>query len=382
MGDRDQATSTQLREIQEQLESLSVGALGLAEAGFSGARLEALRKRPERTSPFPKLLPTEPALVVLNAKPKTGKTTLAGYLAQCWACGEPPWEGVSPLPGTRALILSAEQPAVRVDATLRRMDTTHDSVTREKWTERVTLVARDPELPRSAARMLTLDGTGRALLRQGLLRAQREGDPYGIVVADSLSRLVPEGLDENSNSEMSAWLAPLQQLAEELGVYVLMIHHVGHAGRGEARTAARGASAIAAVAQAAWLLENVSNNPRQRRLHVQGNAVLERRLLFEVADDHNEPGEILFWRPADPLAAYDPAELVAEGESLSTNALAWRLQGDESTKGESPKGQYQRKARALREAWAKTGAIEMSEGPRKAKMIRRPPGESDAEVPS
>jgi hypothetical protein len=384
-GDRDQATRSQLREIEEALEAVSVGALGLAEVGFSGSRLEALRKRPERVSPLPKHLPPEPALVVLNAKPKTGKTTYAGFLAQCWGCGVSPWEGAPALPGTRALILSAEQPAERVDATLRRFDTTSEHVTREKWTERVTLIARDPELPQAAARMLTLDATGRALLRQGLLRAKREGDPYGLVVLDSLSRLVPEELDENSNTDMSSWLAALQELAEELGVFVLLIHHVGHASRDEARTAGRGASAIAAVAQAVWLLENSTDDPRQRKLHIQGNAMPETRLLFSVAGEKNEPGAILYWRPADPLEVYNLDELLAEGEEISTTGLAWRLQGEERVKGKSPKGQYQRKAAQLRESWLRSGAIETFEGGHRAKMIRRPrvetTGENSAEVP-
>ncbi len=384
-GDREPETRTQLRSLEEQLEAVSVGALDLAVVGFSGARLEDLRKRPERVSPFPKLLPPEPALAVLNAKPKTGKSTFAGFLAQAWACGVSPWEGAPELPGSRALVLSAEQPVERVDATLRRLDTMSENITREKWSQRVTLIARDPELPKAAARMLTLDGTGRALLRQGLLRARREGDHFGLVVLDSLSRLTPEGFDENDNSHMTAWLAPLQELAEELGTYIVTIHHVGHADRNEARTAGRGASAIAAVAQAVWLLENSTDDPRQRKLHIQGNAVPETRLLFSVAGEKNEPGAILYWRPADPLEVYSLDELVAEGEEISTTGLAWRLQGEERAKGKSPKGQYQRKAAQLRESWLRTGAIETFKGGHGAKMIRRPrvetTGEDSAEVP-
>lgn len=381
-GDRDATTREELREIEEQLEGVSVGSLDLAAAGFSGERLEALRKRPVRVSPFAKLLPPEPGLVVFNAKPKTGKTTLAGYLAQAWACGVSPWEGAPALPGSRALVLSAEQPVERVDATLRRLDTMSANVTREKWTERVTVVARDPELPRNAARMLTLDGTGRALLRQGLLRARREGDPYGLVVLDSMSRLVPENLDENSNAEVSAWLAPLQELAEELGVYIVLIHHVGHAeGRNEARTAGRGASAIAAVAQGLWLLEN-ADDPRQRRLHVQGNALTETRLTFQVAGEENEPGEILYWRPADPLDSYDLEELVGD-EEITTGELAARLQDPPLKEGERAGGVAQRLAAALRNEWQKAGLIEVREGKRRSKLLRRilhDEGETEEEI--
>ncbi len=377
-GDRDANTRGVLRDVEEQLEAVSVGALDLAAAGVD---LEALRNRTPRVSPFPKLLPPEPGVVACNARAMTGKTSYAGAIAQAWACGVSPWEGAPALPGSRALVLSAEQPAERVDATLRRLDTMSENVEREKWSERLTLIARDPELSRSAARMLTLDGTGRALLRQGLLRARREGDPFGLVVLDSLSRLVPEGLDENSNSEMTAWLAPLQELAEELAVYIILIHHVGHAeGRNEARTAGRGASALAAIAQAVWLLENVSDDPRLRRLHVQGNAVPETRLTFRVAGEENEPGEILYWRPADPLESYDLTELVGEREEITTSELAARLQDPPPKEGERAGGVAQRLAAALRNEWQKAGLIEVREGKRRAKLLRRKHPDEEEEI--
>ncbi len=370
-GERTPETRAELSEVEEQLETLSVGALSLADVGFSGARLETLRKRPERVSPFPKLLPPEPALVVLNAKPKTGKTTFAGFLAQAWACGVSPWEDAPELPGSRALVLSAEQPVERVDATLRRMDTTHEGITRDKWSERITIVARDPELSKAAARMLKLDETGRALLRQGLLRAKREGDPYGLVILDSLSRLTPEGFEENDNSAMTAWLAPLQELAEELGVYVLCIHHVGYSGREEARTAGRGASSLAAVAQAVWLLDNPSSNPRQRNLRIEGNAIPATRLTFEVAGEKSEPGEILYWRPVDPLAVFDLEDLVAMDEQITTGELAVRIQDPPPEPGQRAGGAAQRMATKLRNEWKKAGLVEVTDGERGAKKLRR-----------
>ncbi len=108
-GDTAPETHAELQEIHEQLKAVSVGALDLAEVGFSGVRLAEIRKRPKRVSPFPGLLPPEPALVLLNSKPKTGKSTLAGFIAQAWGCGVPPWEDAPALPGSRALVLSAER---------------------------------------------------------------------------------------------------------------------------------------------------------------------------------------------------------------------------------------------------------------------------------
>jgi len=369
-GDRNEVTLKRMRDLEEQLIPLNTGALDLDDLGFSGDRLKELRKRPEIVSPFPKLFPPEPGLIVLNAKPKTGKTSFAGFIAQAWACGVSPWEGAPVLPGSRALILNAEQPLVRVDATLRRLDTLGNS-SRAKWTERVSLVARDRELSKSAERMLTLDGTGRRMLKQALIEAQRASDPFGLVVLDSMSRLVPDGLDENSNSEVSAWLAPLQKLAEELETYIVVIHHVGHAeGRGEARTAGRGASAIAAVPQAIWLLETSRDDPRQRRLHVQANAIPENRLTFAVCGEDNEPGEILYWRPADPMSTYDPAEILAETEEISTSELAARIQ-DPPPDGNARANQASMKtARTLRNSWERAGVIDVRVGRHSAKLLR------------
>jgi len=373
-GDTKPETHAELQEIYEQIKAVSVGAIDLADAGFSGDRLDELRRRPKRVSPFPGMLPPEPALVVLSAKPKVGKSTLASSIAQAWACGVSPWEGVPKLPGSRALVLSAEQPVERIDATLRRMDVAHDQITRSKWSERVTILARDPELSKSAARMFTLDRDGRSLLRQGLLRAKREKDPYGLVILDSLSRLAPGELDENSNMEMTAFLAPLQELAEELAVYVVVIHHVGHSGRNNAVSAGRGASAIAAVAQAVWLLEKTESNPRQRSLHVEGNAVSETRLAFEVGSEEDEPGHILYWKPIDPLASYNATDLIGESEEINTVTLAARIQDPPPKEGDGVSDTAKRKATKLRNKWEKAGEIDVRKSKKKnATMMKRIP---------
>jgi len=374
------SASGQIQGLVEQLTALGSSAEDAQSLGFTGGSLIAIRNRPARVSPFPGYLPPEPALVVLNARPKTGKTTFAGYLAQAWACGVSPWGNAPALPGTRSLVISAEQPAERIDSTLRRMDTGSAAVTRDEWTDRVTLIARDPDLSRGAAQMLTLDGTGRAVLRKCLLSAQECENPFGFVVLDSLSRLTPDGFDENDNSQMTAWLAPLQEIAEESGAYLICIHHVGHAeGRGEARIAGRGASALGAVAQAIWLLENVPEDPRHRKLHVQGNAISEARRQFAVCGEENEPGDILYWRLADPLGGYELDDLIAESEELSTTALAWRVQGELPSKGKSPQANHQRRATQLRESWLQRGLIQTFEGPRGSKMLRRLEAETPQE---
>ncbi len=171
--------------------------------------------------------------------------------------------------------------------------------------------------------------------------------------------------------EATAFLAPLQELAEELGVYIIMIHHVGHAGRGDAVSAGRGASAIAAVAQAAWLLSKTDSNPRQRTLKVEGNAVYEKRLAFEVAGDESEPGAILYWKPVDPVKVYDVTELLADGEEINTRQLAERIQNPPPEGSKGPKRSAKNKATKLRNEWEKAKRIEVWKGDNNASMMRR-----------
>lgn len=186
--------STDLAECERALDvarSLGEPARPALELAALGVPLEALRLRTTAPSPLPGLLPAEPALVALVARPKVAKTRLALSLAQAWAAGVAPWPGAPALPGTAALVVSAEEPAERVARTLRELALLADP-RREGWEERLTLVARDAELLPDAARpLLCLDHAGLDVLR-GVARGA------GLVVLDSLSRLVPPGTDERT----------------------------------------------------------------------------------------------------------------------------------------------------------------------------------------
>jgi replicative DNA helicase len=371
-GERNDADLAELAAVEAKLASIGSG-LDLTTLGFTGPRLVEIRERAEPQSPIPSLLDPEPSLVVLNGRPKTAKTRLALWLAQAWASGSTPWPGAERLPGTRALVISAEQPAVRVERTLRQLDAmaAANGVTRERWTNRMVVVARDPELSGAGRPLLTLDAGGLQALRSGLLDARRKGDPFGLVVLDSLSRLKPGDAEENDNDAMSALLGRLQEIAEEAGAYIVLIHHVGHSERQDPRTAGRGASAIAAVAQVAWLLEEVPTNPRMRRLSVSGNAVLATDLYLEVASDTSRPGEVLYFRPVDPVASHKIEDLVAVGEELSISQLAWRIagRGPRDSK-DRPPGPAAQVAKALRTKWEKEGLVKTFRK-RQAYMLRR-----------
>ena len=351
------------------------GGMDFARIGFSGERLRALRRLPTPKSPLPDYLDSEPHLHLIQGKQKSAKTTFAAKVARDWALGESPWTGAPELPGSRALIVTREQSVTRVDSTLRRLSMFSQTDGRERWTDRLTLVGRHDQLSPEERRLLTLDDEGVAMLRALLLQATDVGDPFGLVVLDSLSRLKPPTLDENDNSMMAIWLDSLEDVASECASYVMLIHHVGHSsdpGRTEARSAGRGASAIGAGAQVTWLLERVPGEPRHRLLKVDGNAILPAEHTFEICGPNAEPGSVHYFKPVDPLSGHDLDELVGAGEKITSTALAWRLAGKvPKTKTSRPPGRAIQLATALRNRWEEAGRVTIEAGPHGSKLIRK-----------
>jgi len=234
------------------------------------------------------------------------------------------------------------------------------------------ILARDPELRSEARKLLTLDEVGFGLLRRLLKEAQEDRDPIRLLVLDSLSRLKPPDIDENSNTAMTAWLDELAAISIEFGLIDLLIHHTGHQ-RGDGgprapQSAARGASAIGAVPQVDMVLET-TKDPRQRRLRVVGNAVHSQAWTFTVAAPDSPPGSIEYFSPDDPFLAYDPGDYLQSGNAISTNELAWRLCGEERDGRETPSGTWTRLAPSLRDYWERKGLVDARDGPRGSKLI-------------
>ncbi|MGH0031717.1 MAG: AAA family ATPase [Myxococcota bacterium] len=339
--------------------------------GFTGDRLRETRERPDPRSPLPGFLDPEPGLHVELGRSSVGKTSLAAWIAMHWANGSSPWEGAPPLPQARAFILSREQNVQRIDRRCREMDLCSRSLDRDVWTNNLSIIARDPMLPRKEQPLLRLDDTGLALLRKSLHAARVAGEPYRFGVLDSLSRLKPAEYEENSNDDMTRWLDALEEVAEEFGVYLVLLHHQHKMETGNARTAGRGASAIDAVAQGTWLLE-AGDEPYTRKLRVHGNALDERIHEFEVAPPE-DPWKVLFWRRREGLVhAYPIGDYLAPGEECSFRALAKALSGEES-----PTRAWREKAPRIARSWAQAGLARVleSEGKGKgARVIRNAPG--------
>jgi replicative DNA helicase len=372
-------TTPDLRPALDTLDRLRMeledaAPLDLAVLGFAGERLRALREREDPASPLPGLLDPEPHLHMLSGRPKSGKTTLSLKVARDWCLGVKPWPGAPELPGTRALVISREQTAKRLDAVLLRLSVFADRDGRETWTERLPIVARDAQLPREARAMLTLDSSGLATLRRGLTHAREIGDPYGLVVLDSLSRLKPPGVDEDKSDSMAPWLDQIEDIAVGAGVYVLLIHHQGHTSdpaRSEARSAGRGSSAIQAVAHGAWLLERVPADPRQRLLKVDGNNVLAHELTLEVCGETAEPGTVHYFRPVDPLDSLDIDDFIPPGGQATTSAIAWGVMGQDPDPEKRPSGPAQKTAGGLMSRWERDGLGETTRGPRGSRVFHR-----------
>lgn len=347
--------------------------LRLEEIGFTGDRLRALRDRPQPASPLPGLLDPEPHLHVLLGRPKSAKTTLALAVARAWCLGVDLWPGAPNMPGSRALVISREQAVTRIDSTLRRLTLFAKDGRGDEWADRLMVVGRDRDLPKEGRRLLTLDDGGLDALRAVLLRARDDGDAFGLVALDSVSRLKPPEIEERDNDGMTVWLDELEDLSAASGAYVLAIHHVGHTaepGRREARGAGRGASAISAVAQVVWLLERVPGNPQQRRLEVDGNAILPTERFFECATADAEPGAVFYFRPAIEGTRF-PIEKIAVGEAVSLTELAWRCAGQERQPNKKPPGVALRAAHACIDSWVRAGLGETFEGKHKALMFTR-----------
>jgi hypothetical protein len=323
---------------------------------------------PVRLSPIPGVLDPASRLHAVIARPEVGKTSLGFWMGQRWCEGRPAWEGCPDLPGSQVLVISREPDVRQIDSLLQRF--AHFGTT-GVWEDRIHIVARDPELSADLKPLLTLDQKGRGLLEQLLREAKDTGDPIGLVVLDSLSRLKPDDVDENDNNAMYRWLDRLDAIAQAHSVYILLIHHAGHGGEGRSadpKSAGRGASAIGAVTSAQLLLERAKDR-RQRILKVEGNFVLGGDITFEVCGPEAHENAIHYFTPIDPYAVYDPVKLVGQ-EAISTNQLAWRLSGEKPEPGKTPPGTATRLATKLRNYWLAKGVIEVFDGPRGAKMLQ------------
>ncbi len=73
--------------------------------------------------------------------------------------------------------------------------------------------------------VLSLRGRLRNIFQLRPWFAEHAAGKYRMIVLDALYRLIPEGIDENSNSDMTRVFNAVDQIAEATGAAVLIVHH-------------------------------------------------------------------------------------------------------------------------------------------------------------
>jgi len=175
---------------------------------------------------------------LLSAKPKTGKTTLLFHLLRTLFEGKPFLGSPTHRPGP--VLLLTEESSSLLRQRLARLGLGHEDL----WVLRRTVLGGWPE--------------ALALIRAAINQDVR------LVIIDTLATFW--GIqEENDASTIHNTLLPLQRLAQEHGVAVLLIHHLRKTD-GEEGTAHRGSGAIVAVADIAVEMRRVAHQPCRRLL--------------------------------------------------------------------------------------------------------------------
>jgi hypothetical protein len=363
------AASKGIEDLINVTEEAPPETLRLDQVGLTGSSLRDLTERPISASPLPGLMDPEPGLHALIGQNQSGKTTFALHVATAWAAGCSPWMSAPSLLGSRVLVLSNEQNKSRVVTRVRRLiDGRALEVPFDHW-ENLVVIGKDCR-DDLARRLRRLDTVGIDALREGLIHARdQEQKPYGLVVLDSLGRLKPSNLSEQSNDDMVAFLDPLHQLAIDLDVYIVLIHHQGHdTSRGASRSG-RGATAIGDCTVAQWVL--TQKRGHHAELAIDGNDVLPRTLVFRISDDSDDKGVIRRFQLEDTVGQRKPQakpldlrDHVEVGEEFSQKELARRIRAAARPNEDVPKkpgGSYEAQARASIQAAEEERIVERSD---------------------
>jgi hypothetical protein len=156
-------------------------------------------------------------------------------------------------------------------------------------------------------------------------------------------------------------------VAQDFGVYIVLIHHTGkgEGGAGGAVLAGRGASAIGAVASAVWHMEREKPRSLQRTLKVEGNMDPEAEHRFLVANAGRE-GYIDFWRPCAVSEGLDAASFFKPGESeRAAGVLFERILGTAYTKASEAQ---KKRGMRIREQLLEESVLTERPGPRNSKL--------------
>ncbi len=189
----------------------------------------------------------EDTLAQIFGEPGVGKSLVAFDMAACIATGTP-FHGRAILRQGGVIVIAGEG---------------HNGIRRRfaAWENREgqSLAAAPLSISTAPAQILAPESL--EAVRAAIDAIAVEHGPPALIVVDTLARNFGPG-DENSNKDMTAFIAGIDALRAEYGCTVLLVHHSGHAEPGRARgaSALRGAvDAEFAVARAGKRGLTVSN---------------------------------------------------------------------------------------------------------------------------
>lgn len=142
------------------------------------------------------------------------------------------------------------------------------------------------------------------LLREAILHFRP-----GLVVLDPLTMLFEHGRDDNRRGDSVAVLAPVKQLAQEIGFCLIVVRHTKKDTTGGAMGAGAGSFAANGIARAVFL---IGTHPREQSLHLMAPTKISldqkrKALRFRIVDD-NGVGRVE-WDGTDDCSADDIATM-------------------------------------------------------------------------
>lgn len=150
---------------------------------------------------------------VLYGKPKTSKTFNAIDMCMCIALGKP-WAGRYETNQGAAFYVALEG-GTKVHARVAAAKVHHKAPEHTPF-----------YLLPATVNLVGSDGDAKEIARLANLAAARSGVPLAIVVIDTVHRSMSGG-DENSTTDMGAFVANIDLIREQTGAAVLAIHHTG-----------------------------------------------------------------------------------------------------------------------------------------------------------
>jgi len=246
---------------------------------------------------------------VLAAPPYSGKSWFALNIATAIASKDEarvpaPWPGaVCDATGTKVVYLSPDFPASELARRIRKLDSLRrDLVRADSYWDNLYLVGDSPGIvmPRG---VYDLSNEGVVRILDDLVPAETS-----LLIIDTLSASLPDGVTENDNAGMAKVMGNLQKIASRRNVAVLLIHHTAKPTQGKSEievwSSVRGAGAISGSASCNILLEQLEDptHANLRRLRSVSNvAVSMPTTHFEIRPMDHMADEILYWRPVpDP----------------------------------------------------------------------------------